>query len=294
VYALGAMLYEFLTGRPPFVGETVMETIQQLIDYPPVAPRALQPAVPKDLEVVCLHCLEKRPEDRYPTAQALADDLRRFLAGEPIQARPPSMFGMIARNIRRGNSNPAFGSYSRWLLTLAPIPLLAHLAVYFGLPHDRHFPVVMTAASLAIVLVMQLVLHLVARPVAWLVPPAMRRHFVTVWSAEFIGMALLWFLVWAVVPPDHPELMFLVYPLWAYNIGKTYLAFASEAGGLYVQGGVLFALACVFVFVLPWTPLIVGALIFVNGTVTGLLLRRVAARATPAPTPASAGHRPTD
>jgi len=101
IYSLGAILYHLLTGRAPFAAASLEETIQQVLQRDPVSVRLLNPAVPRDLETVCLKCLEKEPSKRYATAQLLADELGRYLKNEPILARPISRAGRIWRWCRR-------------------------------------------------------------------------------------------------------------------------------------------------------------------------------------------------
>jgi len=107
VYGLGATLYHAITGRPPFQAATPIETIRQVIDSQPVPPRELNAAIDRDLETICLKCLEKEPDRRYATAGELADDLKRYLEDRPIVARPVGRIGRFHRWCRR---NPVVAS----------------------------------------------------------------------------------------------------------------------------------------------------------------------------------------
>jgi formylglycine-generating enzyme required for sulfatase activity/tetratricopeptide (TPR) repeat protein len=118
-YAVGAILYDCLTGRPPFKAATVYETLQQVVNDEPVPPRQLNPRVPVDLETIVLKCLHKGSAARYATAGALADDLARFLVGEPIAARPA---GRVERAVKWARRRPTLAS-------LLAVCLLAGLAL---------------------------------------------------------------------------------------------------------------------------------------------------------------------
>jgi hypothetical protein len=129
VYGLGVMLYELLTGETPFRGQTAQLVLQQVVRDESRPPRQLNDAIPADLEAICLKCLEKQPNHRYASAQDMAEDLRRFLAGEPIQARPLTARQRLNRWIRkRPGAAVCRGSVGCLLLGLLVIGL------YFGRP----------------------------------------------------------------------------------------------------------------------------------------------------------------
>ena len=127
VYALGAVLYQLLTGRPPFRGDTPMEVLQALASVDPVAPRRLRPRLERDLETITLKALEKEPSRRFATAGAMAEDLRRFLAGEPILARPPTAWERLAKWSRR---RPALAALTAALAAVTVVAFIGITALW--------------------------------------------------------------------------------------------------------------------------------------------------------------------
>ncbi len=136
VYALGVMLYEFLTGHPPFRGRTATDTLLLALTEDPRPPREVCPWVPPDLEAICLRCLEKDPARRYPTAKELAADLAHFLAGEPVSATRSGAVLQLVGAIGRVRLQERFAEYGTLLLALAPVMLLPELWISAVVWHD--------------------------------------------------------------------------------------------------------------------------------------------------------------
>jgi serine/threonine-protein kinase len=122
IYGLGAILYETLTGHPPFEGPSAMTIMARVLSEEPMPPRKRNPAIPRDAAVICLKCLEKDPRRRYPSAAALGDDLLSFFSGDPIMARPP---GMLGRFDRWARLRPAVAA----TLSILALFYMAHLAL---------------------------------------------------------------------------------------------------------------------------------------------------------------------
>jgi hypothetical protein len=137
VYSLGAILYQLLTGRPPFQAATSLDTLAQVLDGDPVPLRLLNSKVPRDLEAICLKCLEKAPEDRYASARDLRDDLQRYSEGEAIHASGINLLDRVTRALRQSHHEEHFREWGLGLMAFGLVIFLSHLAI-FALERTRH------------------------------------------------------------------------------------------------------------------------------------------------------------
>jgi serine/threonine-protein kinase len=280
IYALGAILYELLTGRPPFVGASILETLDQVRNHDPAPPQTLQPSVAPDLATICLKCLEKDLTDRYPTAAALAHDLDLFLLGEPITARKMTLWGQATRLIRHTQVDANWGAWARLVLWLAPLPVLLQIAAFALLRDRSEYPPVAIAATLGTVAVLIVLSFYGKRASLRTIVSDQRRRNVSIWLGNAIGVTLIAVTVVRVMHPTAPEEWFVIYAFWLILLGCMFFSLGANAGVLYLNGSLCFFLALIAPFVLFYLPLIAGALMSLNVMTIGLLVRRVAREST--------------
>ena len=130
VFSLGAMFYEILTGRPPFRGATTLETLLLVRDVDPELPQRINPQVPRELAMICLKCLEKDPQRRYPSAQALADDLVRYLNGDSISIASMGLFERLTREFERSHHDVELSTWGDMTLWVAGLTFVSHTMVF--------------------------------------------------------------------------------------------------------------------------------------------------------------------
>jgi serine/threonine protein kinase len=288
VYGLGAVLYELLTGRPPFKAETPVDTVLQVLHNEPVPPRLLNPNIDPDLETICLKCLEKHPRARYESAEQLASDLQRYLNGESIHARSFNLLDRLTRTLERSQHDVAFHAWSSMVFVIAAIVFVEHVAVFLLHLADVPRPVLMTVRVAQFVLIGLVFWQ--NRGLRRMLPTTTaERELWTIWIGYIASYAVAWSALRLLVAeevltggrgaPDGWEDLAL-YPFSAVLSGLAFFAMGSNYWGrFYALGAAFWALAALMPLRLEWAPLAFGLLWTATLTLLGLHLRRLGRQA---------------
>jgi serine/threonine-protein kinase len=259
IHALGAILYELLTGRPPFEGTDLLTMLDRVRTEPPAPPSVWRPDLPRDLEAICMKCLEKEPRRRYASAGDLADDLVHFLRGETVSARSANMLERLARTLEHRQYTIEFRVWKHNCLFNTVVILLA-TPVFFLLtrPELACPPGWFFAALLAELSLMSLSIwyfrQRLPRPLTTdehRFCSIMRGHCLT--DLMIFGISLL-------LAGGHQLNVLTLYPMWALTAGLVWWILGSWWGRAYVFAVAFFLLAFLMPLHLSWAPLYFGAL----------------------------------
>jgi serine/threonine-protein kinase len=256
VYALGAILYRMLTGRPPFEAATLLETLDRVRADEPVAPRSVNRDVPADLEIICLKCLQKDPAARYASARELADDLQRFLDGEPIHVRAPGLVDRLKSTLNRSRRIPEMRGVVWGIRILAPLPFLTQVVVFILAYGSPSFPLVAFLAMLFSMPVF-VTLYWVMTGEGFRVPlTATTRHLWSLRVGQMLGLFALPLVSRMTHPPDVAWNPLTVFPLWSVLTGVTMFGLGGIYWGrIYLVGVAFFVLGFLMPLRLDLAPL---------------------------------------
>lgn len=246
VYSLGTILYQMLTGRPPFQAATPVDTVLLLLEQDPLPPRLVNPLANRDLEMIALRCLQKPQALRYPTAKALADDLEAFLADEPIAARSGLFRQVIARWFRETHHATVLENWGLlWIwhsLALLVISLVTNWFQWRGVTSPVPYVTLWTAGLGAWAAIFW-ALRRRAGPVTFV-----ERQIAHVWAASVISISLLFFVEMLLGLPA-----LKLSPVLALSSGMVFLVKAGIlTGEFYIQSGALFLTALVMALLDRW------------------------------------------
>lgn len=287
VYSLGAILYECLTGRPPFRNDSVYDTVRQVIHDAPKRPRDLNPKIDEDLELICLKCLEKEPALRYANAHELTEDLARYLAGDPISARSLNVIDRITRMLDRSQHDFAFHTWSSMLFVMAGVIAIEHILVFFLMRHEAFAGFIFAARFLQFVILALLFLY--HRGNRLYPTTAAERELWGIWIGYFVAYGLGIFTIRSfarfgiiAAGPNAPHYLMEVipYPFISLLSGLAFFVMGSNYWGrCYAFGVVFWLLAAVMPLHLEWAPLEFGLLWSIALTWLGWHLERMGRKA---------------
>ncbi len=285
VYGLGAVLYELLAGRPAFRAESPLDTIQKVIEEEPLPPSELNDKVDKDVETICLKCLQKDPRQRYASAEVLAEDLNRYVSGESIEASSFNVIDRLAWELERSQFDVEFKSWSQVLYGLALIMLWGHVAMFWLLHLHQtgasHWVVRLVwfcaialtflwfrskpraappATTESIGLRARFAEHLRSYIIPLLPTKAAERQLWAIWAGYLIGYVIIVLVFWELARREQLHWNeYAIYPFSAVLAGLAFFAMGSTFWGkCYIVGLQFFGVAAVMPIKLDWAPLELG------------------------------------
>ena len=276
VYALGAVLYEMLTGRPPFRAATPFDTAMQVIEREPAPPRLLNSKVERELEAICLKCLEKDPKHRYASAEKLAEDLGCYLTGEPISIRSFNVLDRLARTLERSNLDVEFLSWGTMLLWFSVITLAEHLVVFALTRQGPPYPRIWISGARLTQFAIMGVIFWRTRRHNLLPTTAAERQLWSIWIGYIIASLIIGLVNRELTSNEALRDELTLYPMRSVLSGLAFFVMGGAYWGrCYTFAVAFFAFAALMPLRLHWAPLEFGLLWSTTLGLIGLQLRRL-------------------
>jgi serine/threonine-protein kinase len=276
VYGLGAILYELLTGRPPFGADTPMDTLLQVLERLPVPPRFLNPKVERDLETICLKCLEKDPGRRYADAEHLACDLDRYISGDAISAKSINWLDRVDSALRRSQYDVQFRAYGPMLWAFAALVFVSEMILNAVILADKpvwFIPLIQVVRVVGVGLI-----YWQFRPSTALPARGVERLLRSTWLG-YIACGFTLAIAYRLAAGWTSGVELRIYPLMAAVTGMAFVVMGSSYwGACYAFGLAFYVLALLMNLDLRWAPIEFGALWTAVLITIGIRLRNLGSR----------------